>query len=104
MTVGAIGLGCMGLSIAYAPGSVDEASGIDVIRRAIDSGVTLLDTSDAYGPYVNEQLVGKAVTGRRDEVVIATKAGCAPNLESYEPKPDGRPDRLRACCDESLER
>ena len=104
LRVSAIGLGCMGLSIAYEPGAIDEAAGIGVIRRAVDLGVTLFDTSDAYGPYVNEQLVGKALAADRDHVVIATKAGCAPNLESYEPKPDGRPERLKQCCDESLQR
>jgi aryl-alcohol dehydrogenase-like predicted oxidoreductase len=103
-TVGSIGLGCMGLSAVYDPGSVSEADGIAVIRRAIDLGVTLLDTSDAYGPYRNEQLVGRAVVGRRDEVVIATKAGCAPHAESFVPRPDGRPEVLRRCCDESLAR
>jgi aryl-alcohol dehydrogenase-like predicted oxidoreductase len=103
-TVGCIGLGCMGLSAVYDPGTVSEADGIAVIRRAIDLGVTLLDTSDAYGPYRNEQLVGRAVAGRRDEVVIATKAGCAPHTESFVPRPDGRPEVLRRCCDDSLAR
>lgn len=105
LTVSAIGLGCMGLSIAYEPGSTDEATGIDVIRRAVDLGVTLFDTSDAYGPFVNEQLLGRALAGgRREQVVVATKAGCAPNLESYEPRMDGRPEVLKACCDASLQR
>jgi aryl-alcohol dehydrogenase-like predicted oxidoreductase len=103
-TVGSIGLGCMGLSAVYEPGTVSEADGIRVIRRAIDLGVTLLDTSDAYGPYRNEQLVGRAVAGRRDDVVIATKAGCAPHSESFVPRPDGRPEILRRCCDDSLAR
>ncbi len=103
-TVASIGLGCMGLSAVYDPGTVSEADGIAVIRRAIDLGVTLLDTSDAYGPYRNEELVGRAVAGRRDEVVIATKAGCVPHTESFVPRPDGRPEVLRRCCDESLAR
>jgi aryl-alcohol dehydrogenase-like predicted oxidoreductase len=102
--VAPIGLGCMGLSIAYAPGSVDDATGIEVIRRAVDLGVTLFDTSDAYGPHVNEVLVGRALAPVRDRVVIATKAGCAPNRESYVPRPDGRPDVLKAACDASLAR
>lgn len=102
--VGAVGLGCMGLSIAYEPGTVAADDGVRVIRRALDLGVTLLDTSDAYGPFTNEALVGRAIAGWRDEVVVATKAGCAPNTESFVPKPDGRPETLRRCCDESLAR
>lgn len=102
--VGAIGLGCMGLSAVYAPGTIAPEDGVAVIHRALDRGVTLLDTSDAYGPYVNEQLVGRAVAGRRDGVVVATKAGCAPHTESFVPRPDGRPETLRRCCDASLGR
>jgi aryl-alcohol dehydrogenase-like predicted oxidoreductase len=102
--VGAIGLGCMGFSIAYDPGTKDDATSIGVIQRALDLGVTLFDTSDAYGPWVNEELVGRALAGRRHEAVIATKAGCAPNTESFVPKPDGRPEVLRQCCDASLAR
>jgi aryl-alcohol dehydrogenase-like predicted oxidoreductase len=102
--VGAIGLGCMGFSIAYDPGTKDDAVSMRVIKRALDLGVTLFDTSDAYGPWVNEQLVGRALAARRNEAVIATKAGCAPNTESFVPVPDGRPDVLRQCCDASLAR
>jgi aryl-alcohol dehydrogenase-like predicted oxidoreductase len=102
--VGAIGLGCMGFSIAYDPGTKDDAVSMRVIQRALDLGVTLFDTSDAYGPWVNEELVGRALAGRRSEAVIATKAGCAPNTESFVPKPDGRPEVLRQCCDASLAR
>ena len=102
--VGAIGLGCMGFSIAYDPGTKSDDASIGVIRHALDLGVTLLDTSDAYGPFLNEQLVGRAIAGRRSEVVVATKAGCAPNTESFVPKPDGRPEVLRECCDASLQR
>ena len=102
--VGAIGLGCMGLSAVYAPGSVTADVGVAVIRRAVELGVTLLDTSDAYGPHTNERLVGEAIRPMRGEVIVATKAGCAPNLDSFVPKPDGRPDTLRRCCDESLRR
>jgi aryl-alcohol dehydrogenase-like predicted oxidoreductase len=102
--VGAIGLGCMGFSIAYDPGTKDDAVSMRVIERALDLGVTLFDTSDAYGPWVNEQLVGRALAGRRSEAIIATKAGCAPNTESFVPVPDGRPDVLRQCCNDSLAR
>ena len=102
--VGTIGLGCMGFSIAYDPGTKSDDDSVRVIRRALDLGVTLVDTSDAYGPFLNEQLVGRAIAGRRDGVVVATKAGCAPNTESFVPKPDGRPEVLRECCDASLQR
>ncbi|KJY34371.1 aldo/keto reductase [Streptomyces katrae] len=71
--VGAEGLGCMGMSAFY--GATDEAESLATIDRALDLGVTLLDTAEGYGPFVNEQLVGKAVAGRRDRVVIATKTG-----------------------------
>lgn len=104
LRVGAIGLGCMGFSIAYDPGTKDDAVSERVIRHALDLGVTLFDTSDAYGAGVNEQLLGRALAGRRDAAVIATKAGCAPNPGSFVPKPDGRPDVLRRCCDDSLTR
>ena len=104
LRVGSIGLGCMGFSIAYDPGTKSETESIQVIRRALDLGVTLFDTSDAYGPYINEQLLGRALAGRRDEAVIATKAGCAPNADSFVPMPDGRPEVLQRCCDASLAR
>ncbi len=73
LTVSALGLGCMGMSWAY--GSADESEGIATIRRALDLGVTLLDTAEAYGPYLNEELVGRAIAGRREGIVVATKFG-----------------------------
>ena len=73
LTVSALGLGCMGMSEFY--GTRDEATAIETINRALDLGVTFLDTADMYGPFTNEQLVGRAIAGRRDEVILATKFG-----------------------------
>jgi aryl-alcohol dehydrogenase-like predicted oxidoreductase len=73
LTVSPMGLGCMRMSDAYGP--ADEAESVATIHRALDLGVNLLDTSDAYGPFTNEELVGKAIRGRRDEVRVATKFG-----------------------------
>ena len=73
LEVSALWLGCMGMSEFY--GRADEAEAIATIRRALDLGVTLLDTADMYGPFTNEKLVGKAIAGRRDEVELATKFG-----------------------------
>ena len=76
LEVGAIGLGCVSMSDEYGrPEDRDEAEAIATIHRALDRGVTLVDTADAYGPFTNEVLVGKAIRGRRDQVVMATKFG-----------------------------
>lgn len=101
LTVSELGLGCMGMSTAY--GIRDDPESIQVIHAAIDAGCTFLDTADIYGPHTNEVLVGRAVTGRRDEIVLATKFG-------LEVRPDGsrgingRPEYVRAACDASLQR
>ncbi|MFE0459660.1 aldo/keto reductase [Kitasatospora sp. NPDC058965] len=101
-TVGALGLGCMGMSFAYGSSQRDDAESIKVINRAIDLGVTLIDTADVYGPHTNEELVGKAVRGRLDEIVLASKAGLV--VRDGDIVPDGRPEHLRRAVEGSLRR
>src|ERR1700754_4723445 len=103
--VSAEGLGCMGMSWAYGAG--DEEGGIATIHRALELGVTLLDTAEVYGPYVNEELVGRAIAGRRDEYEIATKFGFSfggDALDMSNRGVDGSPENARKVCDESLRR
>jgi aryl-alcohol dehydrogenase-like predicted oxidoreductase len=101
ITVSAIGLGCMPMSWAYGAG--DDAESISVIHRAIELGVTFFDTSDVYGPYTNEQLLGRAIAGRRDDLLIATKAGLVvEDRANYILGKDGRPEHIRASCEASL--
>jgi aryl-alcohol dehydrogenase-like predicted oxidoreductase len=103
MAVGAIGLGCMGMSWAY--GSVEEADGIAVIHRALDLGATLVDTSDVYGPFENEELVGRALAGRRKEAVLATKCGLVvEDKATLKIGRDGSPEHIAAAVDGSLRR
>ena len=103
--IGAIGLGCMGMSWAYNPEDRDDERSISVIRHALDIGVTLIDTADAYGPYTNEQLVGRALEGRRADMVLATKCGLeVRSVEPMEISRNGRPEHVRAAIDASLER
>ena len=100
-----VGLGCMGLSWGYRDQSVDETAGIDLIRLAIERGVNHFDTSDVYGPFTNESLVGKAIAGQRDRVVIATKAGLVvEDAATYRFGRDGRPEHIREACEGSLKR
>lgn len=101
LAVSAIGLGCMGLSYGYGP-ATDKASGIALIRAAFERGVTFFDTAEAYGPFVNEELVGEAVAPFRDQVVIATKFG----FENAEPMKgvDSRPSHIREVADAALKR
>jgi len=95
----------MELSWAYHDRNVDDAAGIALIRRAVDLGVDHFDTSNAYGPYTNESLVGRALAGRRERVVIATKAGLVlESLAGYKYGRNGRPEHIREECDASLGR
>jgi aryl-alcohol dehydrogenase-like predicted oxidoreductase len=99
---GAIGLGCMPISWAYGPG---EGDGVRVIERALDRGATLLDTAEAYGLGENERVVGRAIAGRRDEAVLATKCGLTvEDVATYRLGRDARPATVRAAIDGSLER
>ena len=99
--VGAIGLGCMGMSWGYSPADRDDTTSLGVLHRALEIGVTLLDTADVYGPFHNEELVGRALRARRDHAVLATKAGLvADDLRSI--TRNGRPEHLRAACEASL--
>jgi len=102
LTVSAIGLGCMGMSEFY--GTSDEAESVATIHAALDAGVDLLDTADMYGPFTNEQLVGRAIAGRRDEVVLATKFGNERNPDGSRVGVNGRPEYVHKAADASLER
>jgi aryl-alcohol dehydrogenase-like predicted oxidoreductase len=102
--VGAVGLGCMPMHWAYA-GERSDATSIEVIRRALDLGVTFLDTADVYGPFTNEALVGRALTGRREEAVVATKVGLVVGPNGGYPLTNAaHPDRIRDEVDGSLRR
>jgi aryl-alcohol dehydrogenase-like predicted oxidoreductase len=101
LEVSAIGLGCMGLSFGYGP-AIDGQEGIRLIRAAFERGVTFFDTAEAYGPFINEELLGKALAPFRDEVVIGTKFGFR---EGDSRKGlDSRPERIRAVAEASLKR
>ncbi|GIH26713.1 oxidoreductase [Acrocarpospora phusangensis] len=97
-----LGLGCMGMSDFYGPG--DENESVATIHRALDLGITMLDTADMYGPFTNEQLVGKAIAGRRDQVVLATKFGIERRPDGTRVGVNGHPDYVRRAVDASLQR
>ena len=102
LVVSALGLGCMGMSQSYGPG--DDQESVATIHRALDLGMTFLDTADVYGLTANERLVGRAIAGRRDEVVLATKFGNQRRPDGSWVRVNGEPDYVRAACDASLER
>ncbi|MDH5251647.1 MAG: aldo/keto reductase, partial [Cyclobacteriaceae bacterium] len=98
-----LGLGCMGMSEFY--GSFDDVESIKVIHRAIDLGITFLDTADAYGPHKNEVLVGKAIKGKRDRITLATKFGIVRDVNDPSKRGvNGKPEYVRSSCDASLQR
>ena len=108
LSVASLGLGCMGMSHAYGAAQ-DEAQSIALIHRAVDLGVTLFDTAEVYGPYANEELLGRALKGRRDKATIATKFGfriAAEGASGHDRMAglDGRPENAKKVCDESLKR
>src|SRR5882724_6493273 len=103
LEVSALGLGCMGMSVGYGPAS-DKKEMISLIRTAVERGVTMFDTAEAYGPFTNEELVGEALAPLRERVVIATKFGFGINPDGTRYGVDSRPDHIRQVADAMLKR
>lgn len=101
--VSPVGLGCMGMSWLYTPTGRDDHASVEVIHAAIDHGINLFDTADVYGPYTNEELIGRAIADRRDEVVISSKCG-AVEVEPGVVVRNGTPEHVRESCDAALQR
>jgi aryl-alcohol dehydrogenase-like predicted oxidoreductase len=104
LDVGRIGLGGMGMSAAYTGAGTDDAESIRAVHRALDLGVTLIDTAEIYGPYTNEELIGRAIKGRRDEVVLATKFGFVSHAGGGPGHLDSSPSNIRTAVEGSLAR
>jgi aryl-alcohol dehydrogenase-like predicted oxidoreductase len=104
LDVSRIGLGAMGMSAAYTGAGVDDAESIRTVHRALELGVTLIDTAEIYGPYTNEELIGRAIRGRRDQVVLATKFGMVSHSGAGPGALDSSPANIRTAIDGSLTR
>ncbi|GAA3470003.1 aldo/keto reductase [Nonomuraea roseola] len=104
LDVSRIGLGTMGMSFGYTGAGTDDAESVRTVHRALDLGVTFLDTAEIYGPYVNEELVGRALKGRRDQVVVATKFGMISHAGGRPGNLDSSPANIRTAVEGSLER
>jgi aryl-alcohol dehydrogenase-like predicted oxidoreductase len=102
LEVSALGLGCMGMSEFYGTSSESEAT--DVIKYALEHGVNFLDTADMYGPFTNEQLIGKAIKGKRDKIILATKFGNERNADGSWVRINGTPEYVKKACEDSLKR
>src|SRR3954470_18536208 len=104
LDVSRIGLGAMGMSAFYTGAGADEEESIRTIHRALELGITLIDTAEVYGPYTNEELVGRAIAGRRDDVVLATKFGLISHREHGASALDSSPESIRVALEGSLRR
>jgi aryl-alcohol dehydrogenase-like predicted oxidoreductase len=102
LMVSALGLGCMGMSEFYGP--TDNTESLRTLERALELGITFLDTADMYGPYTNEELLGGFLKGRRDQVVLATKFGIVRTADPAARGVDNRPEHIRASIEGSLKR